>query len=153
METCCSILAAVKFSGKKLLWRQSSKCNSKSVPLFFTYHCNLDVGTPRPNLVDRVRARPACFEIRVHWFRMTCAVDVNIWRRTRPPAFRLGVYQIKLVICLLIVIETSGGALCFFPSKTRQKLLTVFRTAENSHHLHRPGTNQKLIPSEPKTHF
>ena len=67
--------------------------------------------------------------------------------------FGLGVPESKLVMCLLIMIETSGRALCFVPMQERRKPKSVFRTAENTHHLCRPGIAQKLVPSEPTIHF
>ena len=67
--------------------------------------------------------------------------------------FGLDLRPAKLVMCLLIVIETSGRALRFASMRDRRKSNPVFRTPENSHHLGRPGTTQKLLPSEPTIHF
>ena len=56
-------------------------------------------------------------------------------------------------MCLLIMIESNGRALRFAPMQERRKPKSVFRTAEKTHHLCRPGTAQKLVTSESTVYF
>ena len=47
--------------------------------------------------------------------------DVNNCSQRPFATFGNGVPQSKLIICLLIMIDTSGGALCFLPIQERRK--------------------------------
>ena len=67
--------------------------------------------------------------------------------------FSLRVPSSKLMICLLILIESSGGALCFVPIQYRRKPKSIFIISEKTQHLYQTGTTQKLVPSESTIYF
>ena len=138
-------------------FRRSWMRRKQRSPPLVSYRINkhiihLDGVTPTPNVAKcGVLVQPRLIDVFAD-FIWNCLVGQQL----QPETFRNilgGVPPSKLMICVLIIIETSGGSLCFLPIQDRRKLKFIFRISENNHHLYRPGTTQKFVPSEPTIHL
>ena len=87
----------------------------------------------------------------------TKSANISLKQASWSPApfatFGLRVQLSKLMKYLLIMIETSGWAICFLPIHERRKSMSIFRISENTQYLYRPWTTQKLVLLEPTIHF